>query len=105
MSRSKTPQTHSREELRLLIEKSTPVVGWWEHGGTIRGPWHRWFNCQLGTDTNGEHLAPVEDDVKFAAAAMNNLVHLLDELDAKEAKILDLQVELILMGRDPDAIK
>lgn len=80
-------------------------MGWWDNGGTVRGPWHRWFTCQFGTDDKGEHLSSVEDDTRFAAAAMNNLVHLLDELDAKEAKILDLQIELLLMGRDPDAIK
>jgi hypothetical protein len=105
LTRSKTPQTHNREQLRELITKSTPVVGWWEHTSTIRGPWHRWFTCELGTDEKGEHLAPVEDDVRFAAAAMNNLVHLLDELDEQDKKIYDLKMELLLMGRDPDALK
>lgn len=81
------------------------MVGWWEHRGTIRGPWNRWFSCDVGSDTEGKHLAPVEDDIAFAAAAMNNLVHLLDDLDEAEKKIIDLKMELILMGRDPDAIK
>lgn len=71
----------------------------------MRGPWNRWFTCELGTDEKGEHLASIEDDTRLCAASMNNLVHLLDELDAKDAKILDLQMELILMGRDPDAIE
>ena len=36
---------------------------------------------------------------------MNNLVHLLDELDEQDKKIYDLKMELLLMGRDPDALK
>jgi len=44
-------------------------------------------------------VAAISDDCEFAAAAMNHLVPLLDELDTMERKIADLQLELILMGR------
>jgi hypothetical protein len=44
-------------------------------------------------------VSSTEDDCHFAAAAMNNLVPLLDEIDEMEKKIADLQLELILTGR------
>jgi hypothetical protein len=104
----KASLTQTRDELRELISKSTQVNGWYAHGyedGTVRGPYHRWFKCSEVDDKYKHNVAPVNDDVNFAAAAMNNLEALLDLLDAAEEKVADLQIELILMGRDPDAIK
>lgn len=97
----------SREELREIASKSTNVVAWYSrpYEGQVRGPFGRWFSLDGGDNGMGDPIkyptpvAPIGDDCDFAAAAMNNLVPLLDELDLAEKKIAELQLELILMGR------
>jgi hypothetical protein len=98
-----------RDQLRELASKSTQVVGWYDHGlqdGTIRGPFHRWFKCEEVEPKYARHVASVPAETAFVTAAMNNLVPLLDELDTKDKEIdelnreiLDLKMELILLGR------
>lgn len=100
----KFPLTMSREELRKIAEESSDVVAWYPHpeDNTIRGPFGRWLQVIEGGSGYPGVPAPIataENDTRFTAAAMNNLVPLLDELDAMERKIVDLQLELILMGR------
>lgn len=81
-----------RDELRKLINNSTKVNGWYPYRGgdnygpeaTVRGPFFRWFRV-VGPTPSSEHFtADSYDDAKFAAAAMNNLVKLLDEVDRLE---------------------
>lgn len=85
------------KELRDLASKSTRVVAWYPHGrgnqcglneATVRGPCFRWFRV-VGGEDYATRVADVEDDAKFAAAAMNNLVPLLDEIDALRALLKD----------------
>jgi hypothetical protein len=97
-----------RDLLRELANKSTKVVAWYPHsqyegfsgGATVRGPYHRWFTVKPGSSGTGDEInnpAPVSDpydDAKFCAAAMNNLVSLLDELDKKDQIITELKTML-----------
>lgn len=94
-----------RDQLREIASKSTKVVAWYDDGGTVRGPFNRWFHCTDVPEQYRSHVAWAGDDCTFAAAAMNNLVPLLDELDAMDKEIADLRMELLLMGRDEDALK
>jgi hypothetical protein len=98
MEMPKSPMM-SREELRELAGLSTRVTAWYPQGATVRGPFCRWFTCADVEDQYKQHVANVSDDTRFAAAAMNNLLPLLDELEEMEKKVADLQLELILMGR------
>lgn len=104
--RGKLPVTKDeRKALRAIAEKSTPVVAWYPHGpgdgyhpgqGSVRGPFGRWFLVSGGDNGMQDPVkypvpvAPLEDDAKFAAAAMNNLVPLLDELDLRDKMIEEL---------------
>lgn len=89
----------SLKELRELAVKFTHVVGWYPHGpgdgyhpgqASVRGPFGRWFLLSGGDNGMGDsvkHPTPVADlidDAKFASAAMNNLVPLLDEIERLE---------------------
>lgn len=87
--------------LRELAEKATRVNAWYPHGGsdrcgdheaTVRGPFNRWL---IVTDTSDpgyrKHVADAYDDARFAAAAMNSLVPLLDYIHALEQ---DLQEQV-----------
>lgn len=87
-----------RKMLRELANKSTRVVGWYPHSqydgyhlgnASVRGPFGQWFLVQGAEEGTkySEHVADLYDDAKFAAAAMNNLVALLDEIDRLEAKV------------------
>lgn len=81
------------EELRAIAAKASKVVGWYPypkgdgyHPGkaSVRGPYGRWFLVEGGVDANGElyeGMADLNDDAKFAAAALNNFAPLLDEID------------------------
>ena len=87
----------SAKELRELAAASTRVVNWYPHsqsdGGyhpgkaSVRGPFGRWFLVSGGDNGMGDPIkypvpvADLYDDAKFAAAAMNNLVPLLDEVE------------------------
>lgn len=87
-----------RQVLRDLAQKSTPVVSWYPHPyeGQIRGPWNRWFTisgdpAQYKKRDGVLTPASYEDDVNFAAAAMNNMVALLDEIERLERDNQDLK--------------
>lgn len=70
------------KRLKELKAKSTPVVGWYPHTDTVRGPWNRWFQV-LNPEThreNGGHphtLPPGSDDVEYCAAAMTHAPELI----------------------------
>lgn len=68
-------------ELRELAKASTNVVAWYAHSQEVRGPFCRWFTCSEVSPQYRKNVAATSDDCKFAAAAMNNLVPLLDEID------------------------
>ncbi len=84
-------------ELRELAAKSTRVVGWYAHSqhdgyhpgkAAVRGPFGRWMLIEGGENRPGEMgegVADLYDDAKFAAAAMNSLVPLLNEIDQLKA--------------------
>ena len=75
------------ENLREKEKKSTPVVGWYDHVDTVRGPWNRWFKV-LNPETERQEgtkyphtLPPGSDDVAYCAAAMNAGPHLIEAYD------------------------
>lgn len=92
------------DALREVAANATQVVSWYPHGvedGTVRGPYHRWFKCTGNED--GKHpTANIENDVNFAAAAMNNLVPLLDHIEELERQIVDLTMHNELTGDSDD---
>lgn len=65
--------------MKAVGEKSTKVVQWYAHPieGQIRGPFMRWFRCSEVYPEYAKRVASVEDDVTFAAAAMNNFLKLI----------------------------
>jgi hypothetical protein len=78
-----------KQELREIAENSTKVNSWTPHSeyngyhpgkASVRGPFFRWFIVQ-GGEGYEKNVANLFDDAKFAAAAMNNLVPLLDRVD------------------------
>ena len=75
-----------RQFLRSLAKASTEVNQWSYHGAdsTVRGPFCRWFKCTEVDPKYKKHVAESIDDCKFAAAAMNSMVPLLDLIDALE---------------------
>lgn len=93
----------TNDELRELAAKSTRVVGWYPHSqydgyhpgkASVRGPYGRWLLVEGGENKPGElghGVADLYDDAKFAAAAMNNLVHLLDEIDRLKKEVQQLK--------------
>lgn len=94
----------TKEELRRLREltdKSTRVVGWYAHSysGEVRGPYHRWFKC-TGNEDKKYPTAEIEDDVKYAAAAMTSLPALLDHIDKLNNKILNLEIDNEILTDD-----
>lgn len=89
-----------REELRRLAEKSTRVNRWYHHhqwSNEVRGPFGRWFTVLGGDNGMGDPVkyptpvANVYEDAAFCAAAMNNIVALLDEIDRLEAANQDMR--------------
>jgi hypothetical protein len=81
-----------REQLRVLESKSTPVVAWYAHPSEVRGPFCRWFTCSDVNPEYQKHVAYKDEDCAFAAAAMNNLIPLLDELDRRDREIEELKL-------------
>ncbi len=86
----------TKDELNRLGEiaaKSTDVVYWYTHEsqGQVRGPHNRWFQCTGGDD---RYTASIEEDIYFAAAAMNSLKPLLDHVNSLEKTITDLKINL-----------
>ena len=75
--------------IKSLILKSTSVVNWYPHGyestknmgATVRGPYGRWLYVTEKQGDDPEHIASAEDDAKYAAAAMNYLPHLVEEVE------------------------
>lgn len=65
-------------ELREIANASTKVTGWYAHSREVRGPFCRWFAVSEVAPEYRKHVADPVDDVRFAAAAMNSLVPLLD---------------------------
>jgi len=70
------------KKLRELAKKATPVVAWYPHNTEVRGPFCRWFTCSEVASQYRKEVAETWDDCNFAAAAMNSLVPLLDELES-----------------------
>lgn len=96
-----------KKTLRALAEASTNVVAWYPHSqydgyhpgqAAVRGPFGRWFLVSGGDNGMNDPVkyptpvADLYDDAKFAAAAMNNLIPLLDEIEALEAEIALLKL-------------
>lgn len=91
-----------KKKLRELAERSTRVVAWYPHSkhdgyhpgkASVRGPFGRWLLVEGGSNglnDEGNHPTPVadlDDDANFAAAAMNNFVPLLDEVQRLESAL------------------
>lgn len=83
------------EQLKELMENSTDVVNWYAYsefsGATVRGPWGRWFRVDDIVGPTKVHVASALDDAKYAAAAMNNLPKLIDELEQFRKTFDELQ--------------
>lgn len=105
------------EELREVASKATQVVSWYPHSAsgtddenvaaTVRGPYGRWLKVSTVIEQYKNRVANGVDDAVFAAAAMNNLVPLLDELEKARQRIDELEgilkLESIIMSEDSDA--
>ena len=91
-----------KEYLRNLAKNSTEVVAWYPHSkgdgyhpgrSCVRGPFGRWMLIEGGDNGMGDPVkyptpvADLDDDAKFAAAAMNNMVPLLDEVERLETEL------------------
>lgn len=97
----------TNDELNMLRElkaKSTQVNGWYHYSvgdgyhpgfASVRGPYHRWFLVQAGDDQGHGGLASQDDDAKFAAAAMNNLPQLVDDVVTLKNGLLFVRSELL----------
>ena len=88
------------EELKVLITKSTSVVNWYPHaydstegiGATVRGPFGRWL--QVTEVSNKDYpAAKPEDDAKYAAAAMNYLPHLVEEVERLREELAQIAID------------
>jgi len=75
--------TDKIKKLRELANKSTQVVAWHPHeeDGTIRGPFERWLTVKKVLPRYEHEVANLSDEVKFVAAALNNFVPLLNEIE------------------------
>ena len=91
-------------ELREVAAKATQVVSWYPHSTEVRGPFCRWFNVSEVDDQYAKNVASQADDAKFAAAAMNNLVPLLDHIEKLQKEVdelkIDLAIETELVGKN-----
>lgn len=109
----------SKEELRKLAEASTRVVGWYAHSqydgyhpgsASVRGPFGRWLMVEGGDNGMGDPVkyptpvADLYDDAKFAAAAMNSLVPLLDENEQLEKELSFARQVAVLRGQTIDRL-
>lgn len=65
-----------------LWEKSTKVVAWYPHPGNVRGPFGRWFNITPVDPQYEKHVASASDDAEYAAAAMNAVPYLIQEIES-----------------------
>lgn len=89
------------KELRAIADASTRVVGWYAHtySGEVRGPFCRWLTVTGGDNGMVDPIkyptpvSSIADDTLFAAAAMNNLVPLLDYIDTLKARIAELEAK------------
>ena len=94
------------KELRELAELSTKVVSWYPHGpeatdeATVRGPFCRWLKVSNVSSEYRKHVADPKDEAKFVAAAMNNLVPLLDHVDRLTKRLEHLQSIYSLGGHE-----
>jgi hypothetical protein len=80
--------------LRDIANNSTRVVAWYPHYSEVRGPFCRWFTCSDVSDIYKKDVSSKENDCNFAAAAMNNLVPLLDEVELLRAESKKLKCAL-----------
>lgn len=74
-----------------LCSRATQVVSWYPHGpydgyhpgeASVRGPFCRWLIVKEGggwDESKPKPVANVEDDAEFAAAAMNNIVAIIED--------------------------
>lgn len=86
------------EELRSVAKQSTSVVAWYPHPTEVRGPFCRWLTISEVDDKYKHNVASTSDEAEFVAAAMNNLVPLLDHIEKLEKEIIDLTIEEELTG-------
>lgn len=75
------------EFLKELKQKSTQVVGWYANGHTVRGPFHRWFEVSKVSPEYEKNVGRMEDDVAYAAAAMNYVPALIERIEQLEAQL------------------
>lgn len=73
--------------LKDLEKNSTQVVGWYANGHTVRGPFHRWFEVTKVAPEYEKNVGSMEDDVRYAAAAMNYLPKLIERIEELEAQL------------------
>lgn len=96
-----------KQELREIAENSTKVNSWTPHSeydgyhpgkASVRGPFFRWLIVEQVDERDRKYVADVYDDAKFAAAAMNNLVPLLNRVDKLTEALEFVHEHLKLMG-------
>jgi len=71
--------------LKELEKNSTQVVGWYANGGTVRGPFCRWFEVTKVAPEHDKDVGTAEADVRYCAAAMNYLPKLVERIEELEA--------------------
>ena len=87
------------EELKRLQKDSTQVVGWYAHSREVRGPFCRWFTISENEEeVRKGNVAYAGNDCEYAAAAMNYMPALIDELEKAKREIEELKVDRILLG-------
>ena len=88
------------EKLKELEKKSTRVVQWYVypegdgyHPGqaSVRGPFGRWLLVNGADDAPAEEVATKTDDAKFAAAAMNNFLPLIEEVERLRKEVAEVR--------------
>jgi hypothetical protein len=97
------------EKLKAIAAASTKVNEWYANGGTVRGPFNRWFNVTDVPEQYKQHVAWCGDDAQFAAAAMNNMVKLIECIEdlRKQRDELELQLgieNMVIDGKEPGEI-
>ena len=85
--------------LKELEKSSTQVVGWYANGGTVRGPFNRWFEVTAVAPEYEKNVASSTDDVAYCAAAMNYLPKLIERIEELEALVA---IENMLRSNDDE---
>lgn len=83
-------------KLMELYENSTKAT-WYGHPCECRGPFNRWLTVSEVPEAYKKHVASQSDDAHYAAAAMNAVPGLVEEIEELRAQLAKFQ-----RGDQPD---